>query len=91
MRWSFRALVTSALLAVAACNPASRRVQPMETTAAMSAPLGRTRQQERVVITRAAIEIEVEKVAPAAEQATRLAQVFEGYVENATTREDKSA
>ena len=53
--------------------------------------MGRTRQQERVVITRAAIEVEVENVAPAVEQATRLAQVFEGYVENATTREDKSA
>lgn len=92
MRWSSPAFVMSALLVVAACTSASRRVQPVETTAtAMSAPMGRTRQQERIVITRSAIEVEVENVAPAVEQATRLAQVFEGYVENATTREDKSA
>jgi hypothetical protein len=57
----------------------------------MNAPMGRTQQQGRVVITRATVEIEVEEVAPAIEQATRLAGAFEGYVENATTREDKSA
>jgi len=42
-------------------------------------------------VRRASIEVEVETIAPAVERATRLADVFEGYVENATTREDKSA
>lgn len=37
------------------------------------------------------MELEVETIAPAVERATRLADVFEGYVENATTREDRSA
>lgn len=37
------------------------------------------------------MELEVETIAPAVERATRLADVFEGYVENATTRGDRSA
>jgi light-regulated signal transduction histidine kinase (bacteriophytochrome) len=51
----------------------------------VSAPVGRVQQQARVVVRRASIEVEVEKVAPAIDQATRLAQAFEGYVENAIT------
>lgn len=92
MRWSRLAAATVALSTVAACTPPARGTQPIEVSAiGVSAPLGRTRQQERVVITRATIEIEVEEVPPAMEQATRLARAFEGYVENATTREDKAA
>ena len=85
------ALAFPLMLAVA-CTPARRDVRPVEVTAtATSAPMGRTQQQARVIITRAAIEIEVEAVAPAVEQATQLAQRFDGYVENATTSEDKNA
>jgi hypothetical protein len=91
MSWSPSLVVIGALSTVVACTPTTRGIQPTETTAVMSAPMGRTQQQRRVVITRAAIEIEVEEVAPAIEWATRLAQSFEGYVENATTREEKSA
>jgi len=91
MTWLPRVVMMGALWTVGACTPAARGIQPIETTAAMSAPMGRTLQQARVVITRAAIEIEVEEVGPAVEHATRLAQSLEGYVENATTREDKSA
>ena len=89
---SVRPLATIALVLAAACSSAYRGSQPVETTAVAmtSAPLRRV-QQARVIITRAAIEIEVEEVAPAIDQATRLARAFEGYVENATTREDKSA
>ena len=92
MRWWCVAAGMGAVCAAAACTPSPRGIQPVEATAAkMSAPLGRTQQQGRIIITRASIENEVEEVAPAIEQATRLAQVFEGYVENATTREEKSA
>ena len=92
MRWGGVAAGVGAVWAAGACTPSPRGIQPVEATAAkMSAPLGRTQQQGRIIITRASIEIEVEEVAPAIEQATRLAQVFEGYVENATTREEKSA
>lgn len=61
------------------------------TATAASAPLGRTQQQTRVIITRASLEVEVEEVPPAIEQATRLTRALEGYVENSTTREDKNA
>ncbi len=91
MTWLPRVVMMGALWTVGACTPTARGIQPTETTAAISAPMGRTLQQARVVITRAAIEIEVEEVGPAVEHATRLAQSLEGYVENATTREDKSA
>jgi hypothetical protein len=57
----------------------------------VSAPVGRVRQQERVVVRRASIDIEVEDVAPAIDRVTRLTQAFEGYVENAMTREDDNA
>lgn len=92
MRCSRLAAVAGALSTVAACTPATRGTQPVTVSAVtVSAPMGRTQQQARVIITRATIEVEVEEVAPAIEQATRLAGAFEGYVENATTREDKSA
>ena len=87
-----RLALTIYLAGTAACMAPYRGGQPTEVTAVtMSAPMGRTQQQARVIITRATIEIEVEEVAPAIEQATRLAQAFEGYVENATTSEDKNA
>ena len=63
----------------------------VSTATAMSVPLGRTQQQTRVIITRASLEVEVEEVPPAIEQATRLTRALEGYVENSTTREDKNA
>jgi Domain of unknown function (DUF4349) len=88
---TLRLAVTFALVVAVACTPSSRGIQPLETTAATVAPLGRTQQQARVLITRASLEVEVEDVQPAIEQATRLTQAFEGYVENATAREDKNA
>lgn len=92
MRWLRWSVVLGVLSTAGACTPAARSIRPLEATAvAMSAPMGRTQQQGRVVITRATIEIEVEEVAPAIEQATRLAGAFEGYVENAMTSEEKSA
>jgi len=63
----------------------------VSTATAVSAPLGRTQQQTRITITRASLEVEVEEVPPAIEQATRLTRALEGYVENSTTREDKNA
>jgi hypothetical protein len=86
----------AALIAIVAgamaCTPQARVIQPLEATKASAATsIGRTQQQPRVIITRATIEVEVEEVVPAIEQATRLAQAFGGYVENATTREDKNA
>jgi hypothetical protein len=86
-------LALTCVVAVAiGCTPAARGPQPMEvTTSARAAPLRRTQQQARVIITRASLEVEVGEVQPAIEQATRLTQAFEGYVENATTREDKNA
>lgn len=92
MRGLSLAVLTGVLSTVGACTPATRGTQPVEISAVtVSEPLGRMQQQGRVIITRATIEVEVEEVAPAIEQATRLTHAFEGYVENATTREDKTA
>lgn len=87
-----RSLLAFALAIAWACTPAARArptIQAIEVSEA--ATIGRTQQQARVVVRRASIEVEVETIAPAVERATRLAQDFDGYVENATTREDKSA
>jgi hypothetical protein len=76
------------LAVVGACTPAARgpgRQDVSVQSVVVSAPVGRVQQQARVVVRRASIEVEVEKVAPAIDQATRLAQAFEGYVENAIT------
>ena len=86
-----RIALTCALAAALACTPTAPGVQLAEVSTARSAPLGRTQQQARVLITRASLEVEVEEVQPAIEHASRLTQAFEGYVENATTREDKNA
>ena len=88
-----RLAAACAISTIIACSSASRGVRLAEvtTTAATAAPLGRTQQQARVIITRASLEVEVEAVPPAVEQATRLTKAFDGYVENATTREDDNA
>lgn len=84
-----RCLFICALALALACSPARQRVSLQAVT--VSEAVARTQQQSRVVVRRASIEVEVETVAPAVERATHLADVFEGYVENATTREDRSA
>jgi hypothetical protein len=78
---------------IAGCTPAARRPAGLQaiTVSGASAPIGRTHQQARVIVRRASIEVEVEEVPVAVERATQLAERFEGYVGNATTREDKSA
>ena len=84
----------AALCVTTACTPAARgrdvQLQAVTVSSGAAAP-GRLQQQARVIVRRATIEVEVEEVAPAVERATRLTQAFEGYVENATTREDKAA
>lgn len=89
-----RYVLACAFTVAVACTPAARgsdvTLQAVTVTGA-SAPLGRTAQQTRVIVRRATIEVEVEQVPPAAERATRLAQVMEGFVENAVTREEKTA
>ncbi len=84
-----RYLLIGSLALALACTSARRGVSVKAVT--VSEAVARTQQQARVVVRGASIEVEVETVAPAVERATRLADVFEGYVENATTREDKSA
>ena len=84
-----RCFFIAALALALACTSARPRVSLQAVT--VSETVARTQQQVRVVVRRASIEVEVETIAPAVERATRLADVFEGYVENATTREDKSA
>lgn len=84
---------TAGVLALtAACTPAARQRELQAVTVSSAAgSLGRLQQQARVVVRRASLEVEVEDVAPAVERATQLTQRLEGYVENATTREDKAA
>ena len=87
-----RLVILSALSLTAACTPAARgREVQAVTVSGEPVARGRLQQQARVVVRRATLEVEVEEVAPAVERATRLTQAFEGYVENATTREDKTA
>jgi hypothetical protein len=89
-----RFIPVCALALAGACTSAARGPGMQDVavqSVTISAPVGRVQQQERVIVRRAAIEIEVEEVAPAIERATRLAQAFEGYVENTVTREDKHA
>lgn len=89
MNWSALVL-PMALLGAAACTSAGRGVEMAEGTGSTTA-MGRTQQQTRVIVRRAAIEVEVEEVAPALERATRLAQALDGYAEQVRTREDKAA
>lgn len=87
-----RVAAAGVLALTAACTSAMReRELPAVTVSSSSGPLGRLQQQARVVVRRAGLEVEVEEVAPAVEQATQLTRRLEGYVENATTREDKAA
>jgi polyhydroxyalkanoate synthesis regulator phasin len=89
---SLRCILASSLLIVGACTPGSGRMEATRVAAVeVSAPVGRTQQQARVIITRASLAVEVEEVAPAAERASRLAPQLGGFVENLTTREDKTA
>ena len=84
-----RYLLICTLALALACTSARQGVSLQPVT--VSEAVARTRQQARVVVRRASIEVEVEAIPSAVERATRLADVFEGYVENATTREDRSA
>lgn len=89
-----RYLPTCVLALAAACTSAARRpdITPQSVMATRaSAPRGRTAQHARVIVRRATIEVEVEEVPPAVERATRLTQSLDGFVENAVTREEKSA
>lgn len=86
-RWAL--ILTTALLV--ACTPAARGREVQVAVKSTAVPAARLQQQERVIVRHAALEVEVEEVGPAVERATQLAQRFEGYVENATTREDKAA
>jgi hypothetical protein len=87
-----RLVILCALVLAAACTPAARERELQAVTVTSEAVArGRLQQQARVVVRRATIEVEVEEVAPAVERATQLTQGVEGYVENATTREDKVA
>lgn len=87
-----RAAALGVLALTVACTRAMReRELQAVTVSSASEPLGRLQQQARVVVRRAGLEVEVEEVAPAVERATQLTQRLEGYVENATTREDKGA
>ena len=87
-----RVVILGALCLTTACTPAAREREMQAVTVSTEAVArGRMQQQARVVVRRATIEVEVEEIAPAVERATQLTQGFEGYVENATTREDKAA
>lgn len=93
MRTRFAAL-GAALVAVSACVGSARTVSEpelAEVRVTQAASIPRSQQGARVVVRRASMELEVEEVAPAVDRATRLAQSFEGYVENVTTNEDKNA
>lgn len=88
------AVVAGALMTLTACGAGTRGAAAPELAAARvesATPTPRAQQGARVLVRRAAMEVEVEEVAPAVERATALAQAFEGYVENVTTHEDKNA
>lgn len=87
-----RLVILGALFLAAACTPAAREGERQAVMVSSDAiARGRLQQETPVVVRRATIEVEVEEVAPAVERATQLTQGFDGYVENATTREDKAA
>lgn len=88
------AAACGALAMLGACGGAARGVQPFEVSAEKiesAAPIPRSQQGARVVVRRAAMEVEVDEVAPAVDRASALAQSFDGYVESVTTNETKNA
>lgn len=87
------AALAGALVTVIACGGASRGIPSINAVVEVEsvAPIARSQQGARVLVRRAAIEVEVEEVAPAIERATAVVQALEGYVENVTTNEDKNA
>jgi hypothetical protein len=87
-------LLGLAIGAAVACTPAARTPatrQAIRVSEISTAPIARTPQQTRVIVRRAALEIEVEEVRPALDRATRLAALLEGYAENVRTTEEKAA